>query len=877
MLKMNDNRDRLISRKTLLEALLAGCFTMLIIWLLYYLKGYAPFGDNSLATMDANIQYLDFFAYFKDVLAGENSLSYTFGKVLGGTNVANYSYYLSSPFSLLVIFFDKTNLVSFFDILVSIKLAVAAITASLFLNIRFRKERDNSLFHSAVIAILSVSYALCQYSIAQSSNIMWLDGVYMLPLILLGVYLLVQEKKFVPLSVFVGCAILFNWYSAGIDCLFSILWFCFELVYLNIEKCNQNSMSRQYLIKEGFMSLARYIGSMAVGVMLSCILFLPTYAAMEKSSRGTLEFDLITDFSFIGNLFSAAENYVLGSKSALGSVSLFCGSVALIGCIACVTRKWKDKKKQILAVSLLLISILLFYWQPFYGLFSLLKSVGSYWYRYSYVGIFSIVFLAAWFYLTEEKETLGIRAVKSAGLFAALLLLLNYVSGEQDTKKTYITAIFMLVIAIAIAIVIYLQSSERSHRLRKKLSVIALCAVFMLETGYSVKLQMDNYHVSNATTFKEYAAAAIEQTDALEEYDSTTYRITQTYTRKWGDNNLTANFNEALAYNYWSISGYTSSPDDITRSFLEDVGYRTNGANMNIVETSILAADSLMGVKYVLSNYEINGLVLVDSIDENGNGVSVYENPYYLPMAFTYNGSDYSASDTSNPFEYQNELYSELMGEYTELYSVLDYTVEELDDGSLLYTIIIPDGDYAIYGNLPWDSQFDAVLDVNESYETAYARWLSPSVFYIPTSDGDGTCTVLVSSDNTINLKEDQEQFYALDLNCLGEVTSQIRANEADSITIENGYASITVDAQDGENLYISIPYDSGWTITVNGVGIEAALFADCMYSITLTEGTNVVEMTYHVQYQGLGLAVTVVGVLILVGIVFLKRRRRAK
>lgn len=58
---------------------------------------------------DGNIQYLDFFSYFKDVLSGENSLIYTFSKTLGGSNIAVFSYYLASPFNLLIIFLKKQN------------------------------------------------------------------------------------------------------------------------------------------------------------------------------------------------------------------------------------------------------------------------------------------------------------------------------------------------------------------------------------------------------------------------------------------------------------------------------------------------------------------------------------------------------------------------------------------------------------------------------------------------------------------------------------------------------------------------------------------------------------------------------------------------
>lgn len=40
----------------------------------------APFGDKTLAASDAFIQYMDLMAFFKDVLSGNQSLTYTMAK-----------------------------------------------------------------------------------------------------------------------------------------------------------------------------------------------------------------------------------------------------------------------------------------------------------------------------------------------------------------------------------------------------------------------------------------------------------------------------------------------------------------------------------------------------------------------------------------------------------------------------------------------------------------------------------------------------------------------------------------------------------------------------------------------------------------------------
>lgn len=148
--------------------------TFLLMLILFWHYGYAPFGGNSMASHDASVQYLDFYSYFKDVLSGKNNITYTFSKTLGGNNIGVFSYYLTSPFMLLCVFFKKTQLHAFFDVLVMLKLSTASFTFCWFLTGRFHKHfsAGNTSIKNFSMVILSVSYGLCQYSIAQSCNLM---------------------------------------------------------------------------------------------------------------------------------------------------------------------------------------------------------------------------------------------------------------------------------------------------------------------------------------------------------------------------------------------------------------------------------------------------------------------------------------------------------------------------------------------------------------------------------------------------------------------------------------------------------------------------------------------------------------------------------
>lgn len=276
-------------------------FAFLILSAILFIGGFAPFGNKSLAIMDASIQYLDFFAYWKDVLLGRNSATFTFSNLLGSGNWSQITYYLLSPFNLLVVFFSKENLNTFFDLVVVLKLSVAAMTSTIFLNVRTKYSLKKWL-----LTLLALSYALMQYNIAQSSNIMWLDGVYLLPLSLLGVYLVTQQRSrgLYLLALSIGFGLIVNWYVGAINCLFSFGWLILEIC-----------LAENITLKKTGWSILSYAWAMIIGIMISAVTFLPTVSSMGQQSRSGLDWSLMTN-TFRGNILSVIPSYTLGATSS---------------------------------------------------------------------------------------------------------------------------------------------------------------------------------------------------------------------------------------------------------------------------------------------------------------------------------------------------------------------------------------------------------------------------------------------------------------------------------------------------------------------------------------------------------------------------------
>ena len=89
--------------------------------------------------------------------------------------------------------------------------------------------------------------------------------VYMLPLILLGVHQLVNENKKALLMAAAGIALVFNWYSAAIDFLFSVIWFMYEVLLITpVERSN---------IKKMVDHIVRYCIAMGTALMIGAFRF----------------------------------------------------------------------------------------------------------------------------------------------------------------------------------------------------------------------------------------------------------------------------------------------------------------------------------------------------------------------------------------------------------------------------------------------------------------------------------------------------------------------------------------------------------------------------------------------------------------------------
>ena len=879
--------------QSLRDPLLAALVTAAIYWLVMLLGDYVPFGINTPAVTDAKLQYLDLFAYYRDVLTGQNSAVYTFSNTLGGGAAAIWAYYLASPFNLLVLLFEKDRMNLFLEVLITVKLSAASAAFAWFIGRRFRGR-----VRGGMTLLLSVSYGLMQYMTAQGSNVMWLDGVILLPFIVLGIHNAVSSRRFRlrELAVPAALSVLANWYTGGINYLFSTVWFLYEVLRgQGTADAGRGPDERNGSGARRTSSAAgKYLAGMGTGLLLAAVLFLPNVIALREGKAGSWNpFAYAWPLGLRGNPLSVIRSYRIGEMSDISRASFFSGTLAAFGTAAYFYSDRVRAREKLAILVPGLTAWLACFWYPLFYVFSLFMRNTSYWYRFGYLGCFVLLYCAAYWCGSLPRKG-GFRSRKrwavipKAGGTCLVLVLLSQKVWPQGGIGSTRAAIFML---LAVTVFMgYLYAPDRALKVleapgsiakHRKILAVLLVALGLWEAFLETRAILNIYHTDTAQEYAAYSREAQAQIEALREYDRAGfYRVSQTAARITNIDGLTGAYLDAMAYRYASISGYTSCPENIQIEFLDRLGYRKEYDSFNIVNTSFLPADSLLGVRYILSPYKVPGLIEVPELGSH-NTKAVYANPYALPMALLPDSIGRSPEETEegDPFAFTEALYSSLSGEKANLW-IRAEKEKSYERGITTWKLKVPAREgagYCLYGNLPWlfeadyddpkwwdDAQEQGRLTVADGWAFGYGGWLSPSVFYIPVSE-DGTAQITLETDGEPQLRD--EQFYALDLERFGQLTAKIREKTGAAVRdllISNGKISCTVYAQKGQKLVLGVPASKGWSARVNGQKARIEDFEGCLAQIPLVPGENHIKMQYRVPGLGAGILLSAAGLGIL-------------
>ena len=165
----------------------------------------------------------------------------------------------------------------------------------------------------------------------------------------------------------------------------------------------------------------------------------------------------------------------------------------------------------------------------------------------------------------------------------------------------------------------------------------------------------------------------------------------------------------------------------------------------------------------------------------------------------------------------------------------------------------------------PINKSFDIAINHVEQ-ETEYPSKFENGLLYLGTYENE-----IVAITATLHKKVDAKSFgiYGMDLKKLQRAISNVKTPQ---LSVQGGTIKGVCEAKNGQQLFLPISYDNGFEAKVNGRPVSVQKAFDCFMAIPLEEGTNTIEINYHLPGLKIGLLMAVFG---LVGVLWIGFRKQ--
>ncbi len=822
---MQNSKLRKIFDTNIPVYILSFLIPVLVLLIGMWIKDVYPMGDRSVLLWDLEIQYTDLFAWFRNVLHSGEGILYSFSKSLGGNMFGLYSLYLTSPLNLLIYFFEVEDIPAFFSVMTIIKIGLAGLTMSVFVTKRFRLQ------NRFVVLICAGAYALFEYNIAFCSNIHFLDSVYMLPMAALGVWQLVNSRKKALLYFTAAYVIICNWYIGYMVCLFTVFDFLFEY-YLS---------SRGKKLKDFLQTGIRYAAVMILGVLTSAVFFLPAVLA-AMNGKGTLSFDkLIPDFH-VDPLYPLRALFITApTNSEHGLPAVYVSYIIVLICIMMIINRHIAKRTKRAVLTFLFFVFISFSFVPFEIIWTDFKETYSFHHRYAFVFGFLMIMTACFFVKEAEKDR-RVFSLKDLALSAGALVIYF---GVQDLVKQLGTTKQILLTFFIIAVYAALMGIAYMLRGRRKVMLFIGCGVLLLfisEQAYNVQNAFGRYNISLAE-YKDYAVDMKDTVSRIKDSESSVfYRTEKTFSEmSHRRNDREPAASEGFVYEYNGLTHYSSTYDTIVNDFLTELGYCKKDAMMVNYADSNFLADSLLGVKYLITETHPAGMEKVSDY-AGGEGRAVYRNDYALSFGTVSRGNVSEFEWAQDPFESAETILNDILGEDdNEFYTHLPFEMTEDEEVSWNIHVTEAGPVYVYFKN---NEHREADVYVNGEFKQTYFARSYRNVMYLGTFDAGETVNLKLADTYD---KDYDYQLVAvrLDETLAKEKLRQAGENGFDPDMVTGGSVKGSYDSDEAVKMILQVPYDEGWKITINGKITSYSEVFNGLIEVELPAGHSEIEMSY--------------------------------
>ncbi len=901
---------------------LLACFLvpLLLMWIIFIIRGVYPFGEKSVLVLDLNGQYVYFFEAMRDVFEGDSSPFYTWYRALSGEFSGMYAYYLASPFSLLTVLFPEDGITEALLAITLLKCGSMGLTFGYYLH----KRRPSK---PVAVIMFSTMYALSSYAFVQAMNTMWMDALIYLPLIVLGLEVLVDRGKFVLYTVMLALCFIANFYIGFMVAIFVVVYF----LYYYVSTYKMGEFSRF------FFAFYKWALFSVIAAAIAAIIILPTFYSLEfgKNDFSNPTFTFKAKFDFMEILTQMMPNSY-DTVRPEGLPFIYCGLVSLLLLPAYfLTDKIKGRRKIMSGV------ILGFMVLSFTG-----STIDLFWhgmqrpnwlnYRYSFMFCFLVLVFAYDAYRFLKPHMYRIILGTGAFLIGFCVLVQKMIEPDGEFSWLYLKAetnggyepgilltVWFWIIMTGVLTAILWSVTKRNSRVAPVLLCCVVCFELFVNGIYDMFKLHDDVYYSTRTSYVEYFDRWRGLTEEVQSRDLSLYRMEKTVFRKVNDN---------MTLRIRGISGSTSTLNASVITLLNKMGYASKSHWSRYVGTNPVG-DSLLGIKYILtddpSDMPPEYGQMIETPDptsknpEDSKKLYAYINRNALPMLYGVDdgikdydwdakNEDGKVIDLSAP-DILNRIVSAMIGYDIQIYKPVEVTdvstngVREAyadgythkkyavltsgEKGTVEYTFTVEDTS-DIYIHFPSKYPRDTTLRIKDDdlFDNKEASFVSKGSYMT-----NETHTILHIGEYEkghevtvqLNMKADDLYFYAdqdyifyFDKEAFDEAMTELSKSKIKVTDFDDTHIEGTINISDGDTtVFTSIPYDKGWTVKVDGERVELEKSLDSLLCFTVSEGEHTIEMSYIPQGFIIGAAACVFGitVLVILGIFDFKKRKKRK
>lgn len=803
-----------------------------------------PFGDQCILRTDMYHQYAPFFSELRDKLRSGESLSFTWNLGLGVNFTAIIVYYLASPLNLLVAFVSEDHVIEFMTVLIIVKAGLAGASMAYYL-------KANAPENGAGAYLFSLFYGLSGYICAYYWNLMWLDAVLMFPITVLGAERLIKGRSGILYGAALGFSIFSNYYISILICIFLVFYFfLYSLAVLGTD------------IRQFFKAGIRFTAWSLLAAGLASVMLLPEIYAFTLTASSSNEFPKVyTDyFSLLSEL--ARHLPMVETEQGLDHwPNIYCGTGVLFLIVLYVSNRripLREKAAYIAVAFFMLagfaINVLNFIWHGMHYPNSLPA-------RQSFIYIFLILFMCfrAW----ENIGCMTKREIVRA-FAVSMILILFWQDTAEDDAFPFGSFYMALVLTAAYALFMHMFRSGRTRRR------LIGAAVFMTAL---IELSANTAYTSITTTsrkaYTDDNADVRILTAEAEGLSDGFYRMERSQ-RKSKDDGAWLNFPSA--------SLFSSMANADCSDFFRRLGCEAS-TNAYSITGSTPLVDMLLGINYELNTdaYQETGISRIISASGHTN---LYENTYALSPGFVMPQKMASEwmIDSDDPALVQNSLCDALK---TEQILIPVYNGGSSVDGECAVTISETGLYYA------YEENFDAG-DITVSRPAKKKTYTNLDRSYFMEL---GKC----ERGELITFTAENKGYdpgiiiYRLNENALKSIYEALSPGELKISAFGDDYirGSVTVDTDalgysyDRASMLMTIPYDEGWRVYVDGEETEIYKGLGTFISFYVSGGVHDIELKYFPKGLKAGAAISLISLMILAGAAALQygpgRRRKTE